>query len=83
VVETMNNGGFSATASAVIYDDCNVLWSGFDNVNMEHCNREANQVAHEVAKNSFISNNSCILFDEPPTFLLSKLANDVILLSDQ
>jgi hypothetical protein len=44
---------------------------------------KANQVAHELAKNAFISNNSCIWVDEPPSFLLSKLANTVVLLSDQ
>jgi hypothetical protein len=27
VVETMKNGGFSATTTAAIYDECNILWS--------------------------------------------------------
>ena len=38
VVNTMKNGGFSATSSAAIYDDYNILWSGLDIVSLEHCN---------------------------------------------
>ena len=53
VVETMNDGGFSATAATAIYDDCIILWSGFDSISIEHCNREANRVAHELARKAF------------------------------
>ena len=70
-------------SSTAIYDDCNILRSGFDNVSLEYCNREANQVAHELAKVSFISNNMCNWVDEPSSFILSKLTDGVILLSDQ
>jgi ribonuclease HI len=80
VVETMKNGGFSATSSAVIYDDCMILWSGFGNVSVECCNREANQVAHELARDSCSSSRSCTWVDEPPRFILSKLVDDVTLL---
>jgi ribonuclease HI len=80
VVETMQNGGFSATSSAAIFDDCTILWSGFGSVSIEHCNREANQVAHELAKVSFSSGSSCTWDDEPPRFILSKLASDVTVL---
>jgi hypothetical protein len=80
----MKNGGFSATSSAAIYDDCNILWSGFDSVSVEFCNREANQVAaHELARDAYTSSISCNWVHEPPRFIISKLANDVILLSDQ
>jgi ribonuclease HI len=77
VVETMQNGGFSATSSAAIFDDCIILCSGFGSVSIEHCNRGANQVAHELAKVSFRSGSSCTWDDEPPRFILSKLASDV------
>jgi hypothetical protein len=80
VVETMQNGGFSATSSAAIFDDCIILWSGFGSVSIEHCNRKANQVAHELAKVSFCSGSSCTWVDEPPRFILSKLASDVTVL---
>jgi ribonuclease HI len=80
VVETMKNGGFSATSSAAIYDDCNILWSGFGKVSIEFCNRETNQVAHELARVSFSSGSSCTWVDESPSFILSKLVNDVTVL---
>jgi ribonuclease HI len=65
VVETMKNGGVSATSSAAIYDDCSIMWSGFGNMSIEYCNREANQVAHELARVTFSSGNSCTWVDEP------------------
>ena len=80
VVEIMRDDGFCATAAAVIYDDCRIMWSGFDRVEVEHCHREANQVAHELARDSFETSNSCIWVDEPPSFIISKLANDVTIL---
>jgi ribonuclease HI len=80
VVDTMKQGGFSATASAAIYDDCIILWSGFGVVSVEFCNREANHVAHELAKVSISSGSSCTWVDEPPRFILSKLVNDVTIM---
>jgi hypothetical protein len=56
------------------------MWSGFGNMSIEYCNREANQVAHELARVAFSSGNSCTWVDEPPRFILSKLVNDVTLL---
>ena len=29
VIEIMGNGGFSANSVAAIYDECNIVWSGF------------------------------------------------------
>jgi len=29
VVHIMKDGGFSANSTAAIYDDCNIIWSGF------------------------------------------------------
>jgi hypothetical protein len=47
VVETMRQDEFSATTSAPFYDKCNQLWQEFASIAIEHCNREANKVAHE------------------------------------
>lgn len=49
----MLDGGFSTTASVAIYEDCNNLHNGFDRVSIEYCNREANQIAHELARSIF------------------------------
>ena len=46
----MNNGGRSAGAAAAIFDDCYFLACDFPTSRFEHCNREANKVAHELAR---------------------------------
>lgn len=48
-----------------------------------HCIREANEVAHSLAKFSFDYNVSCNLVDERLDFLVLPLANDVTILSNQ
>jgi hypothetical protein len=58
VVETMKEGGFSATAAAAIFYDCNILASSFAKVSYEYFPREVNEVAHELAKFSFRSSSS-------------------------
>jgi len=83
VVETMKEGGFSATSAAPIYDDCYNMWRDFVDVSIEHCHRDANRVAHEIARRCFISRQSCIWVDEPPSFLLEYLMNDVTIQMNQ
>jgi ribonuclease HI len=50
VIETTNEGGFSSTASAAIFNNRMILDSGFRNIYFEHCNRKANEVAHALAR---------------------------------
>jgi hypothetical protein len=64
----MKNGGFSATSSAAIFDDCNILISGFRGFKFEHCNREANEVAHELARFSCHDHVDQFWDDGPPAF---------------
>jgi hypothetical protein len=66
----------------VSHHDCKILLSGLENVSVEYCNREANQ-AHELARDAYISRFFYNWVDEPLSFILNKLANDVIVLSDQ
>lgn len=67
VVDTIRAGGFSATSAAAIYDECYAIWIDFAEVSIEYCNRDANQVAHMLAKNAFVSKFSCKWDDEPPS----------------
>ena len=76
-IETMIDGGFSSTSSSAIFDDCRVLCLGFRNFTFKHCYREANEVAHELARHSFINFVDCFWDDDPPSFLFPKLINDV------
>jgi hypothetical protein len=50
-------------------------------IKFKSCPREANQVAHEIAKFSFLNNQTCNWVDEPPSFILDRLVNDVTVLS--
>lgn len=54
VVETMKDGGFSGSSAAALYDECNTVWSGFQEISIEHCSRDANQAAHELAKRAMV-----------------------------
>jgi hypothetical protein len=76
-VEPMLDGGFSATTAAAIFLDCNILASGFSKVSYEFFPWESNWVAHELARNCFPTFNSCIWDDDPPSFILTSLINDV------
>ena len=66
VVQIMQEGGFSANSAAPIYNECNILWSGFQEISIEHCNREANQVAHSLAQRARSLRQNCIWDDDPP-----------------
>jgi len=81
VVETMQQGGSSATASAPIFEDCAYRMED-SSCSIEHCNRDINVVAHEVARVVMESELNCIWVDEPPSFILEHLVNDVILFGD-
>ena len=50
VIEIMKNEGHSAGAAATVFDDCYFIACDFPLVRFEHCNMEANKVAHELAR---------------------------------
>jgi hypothetical protein len=68
VIETMKNGGFLATSSVALFDNCRILTSGFIDITFELCNREANGVSYELARYSF-SEESVIFWDHDPLVL--------------
>jgi ribonuclease HI len=63
--------------SAAIYADCVDLATMIDGIRFNHCPREANKAAHELARECFNSKISCNWDDEPPSFLLSRIIDDV------
>jgi hypothetical protein len=50
VVNMMQEGGYSLGIAAAVIDDCYHLATEFPKVIFEFCYREANSVAHEVAR---------------------------------
>lgn len=55
----MKDGGFTTNLAAALYDDCSTIWSGFQDITIEHCNREANQAAHNLARIAMQSKQNC------------------------
>jgi ribonuclease HI len=55
VVEIIKNGGFMRNSAAAIYDECNIVWGGFQEISIKHLSREANQVAHELARQALLT----------------------------
>ncbi|KAF6984075.1 hypothetical protein CFC21_002131 [Triticum aestivum] len=76
MIDTMRNGGHSAGAAAAIFDDFYFLSCDFPLIRFEHCNREANKMAHEISRlaKKFASRVS---FEEPMNDIVSFLMGDV------
>ena len=78
IVDTMKDDGFSATSAATIYDECMAPWIGLGNASIEHCYREANRVAPELARRCFDTKQDYIWVIETPRFSLNSLAFDIM-----
>lgn len=50
VVQRMKDGGFSANSAGALYDECNIIWSGFHDIIIEHYSMEINQSAHNLTR---------------------------------
>lgn len=59
VVQTMEDGGFTANSAAAIYDECNIIWSDFQDIAIQHYDREANQAAHNLTRITLQSKQNC------------------------
>jgi hypothetical protein len=66
--------------SAAIYADCVDTVVSVGNVSFSHCLKEANKVAHMLARESFCNKLSCNWVEELLGFLLNDLLNDVTIL---
>jgi hypothetical protein len=56
------------------------LASLLNSVSFQYCPREANEVAHDLARDSFMCKSSSNWVNEPPDFIICKLLNDVTVL---
>lgn len=71
----MNGGGFSSTVAAPYYEDICIQATTFSRVEFNFCNRDANCVAHCLAREA--DQNQRVWVDEPPGFIISLLVDDV------
>lgn len=77
VVETMTNGDYLTNSGATMYDECNIVWSGFRRSPLNIAAGKANQTTpHERAWRGIQTKNNCIWDNEPP--ILEFMMNNVI-----
>ncbi|KAI5016612.1 hypothetical protein ZWY2020_006463 [Hordeum vulgare] len=81
VINTMKNGGHSRGASAIVFNDCYFMACDFPLSCFEHCNRESNNVNHELARLAKVSVTRD-WFEEPMADIVSFLINDVTIISN-
>ncbi|KAF7001034.1 hypothetical protein CFC21_016784 [Triticum aestivum] len=82
VIDTMENGGHSAGAAEVLFDDCYVMACDFPLIVFEHCNRKVNKVAHELARLAKFSMTKD-WFEKPMNDTVPFLINNVIIISSK
>lgn len=66
--------------ATAVYADIIMKAGVIGDVEFNHCGRDNNKVAHSLARECFNSKLSCNWVDEPPSFLLQPLLNDVTIL---
>jgi hypothetical protein len=66
--------------SAATYAGCFDMAMTIGSLTFTHCSREANKVAHSLARFSFSNKSDCNWVDEPPSIILDDLLNDVTVL---
>jgi ribonuclease HI len=75
-IEACSGAGIWWTESTAVYAVCINYATTIGDVQYKSCPREANQVAHEIARFYFSNNISCNWVDELPSFILDRLIND-------
>ena len=64
----MNEGGFSSTAAALIFEDIGIQATSFNKVEFSFCPRNAKKVAHVLDKEC--ATQPSVWFEEPPILSL-------------
>ncbi|KAF7103189.1 hypothetical protein CFC21_104207 [Triticum aestivum] len=72
------NGGYSMVA-APEFDECRSYLQDFGRFTIEHCIRQSNYVAHELARRGHVHNPSRWI-DAPSDFIVNLLADDAFIL---
>ncbi|KAF7044192.1 LOW QUALITY PROTEIN: hypothetical protein CFC21_053451 [Triticum aestivum] len=80
VIDTMKNRGHSARVAAAVFDDCCFMAGDFSFTSFEHCNREANKIAHELAR--FVKCSMTKDWFEEPMEIVPLLIDNVTIVSN-
>ena len=78
----MQDGGQLTGVAAAWFNDCFHYACDFIMTRFEHCNREANRVAHELARLARFSLTSDWV-EEPINEIVMIITNDVLIISNK
>jgi hypothetical protein len=57
--------------------DCFTKANAISDISFQHCSRDANKVAHNLARNAYISKNSLVWDGDPTGFIINDVIEDV------
>ena len=77
LIVNMLSGDYSTARHLLpLVDDCRALLNRIPHHQVKHCYREANSMADALASCGAKMDNDFVVFDSPPAFVLSFLAQD-------
>jgi hypothetical protein len=62
--------------SAIIVDCFNKA-NAISDISFQHCPRNTNKVAHNLARNAYISKEYLVWYGDPPGFIINDVIEDV------
>ena len=77
LVKEINQGAVNSVAAPIL-NDCFEICNNFGHVSFEHCARESNRVAHELARRARVDPPG-VWADNPPSFIRSLILDDLSL----
>lgn len=83
VIDACNGVSDILAPYAATLADCFQLAHGVSSIRFQHCSREANNLAHYLARHAYDIQLMYWWDDEPPSFLLPHVLKDVTLIISQ
>ena len=78
IVDVMKNSAYVNQIISPILDDCRQLMTGFQQVQLKHCYRQANRCADLMARLGANQEQDYMLFSSPPVDLAKTLEDDCL-----
>ena len=76
IVEALKSGGGQHMLAGTLLEECRIRFNDFAKVELEHCLRESNMVAHTIAQQGRVD-PPAVWMDTPPGFISLALLDDV------
>ena len=81
VVQAITDPSEFRGVSAVVLDDCRHLLTMLGMATVQHCSREANGAAHELARHGSTQEVRVFWFEDPPRFIIPVIVEDRVLIN--